>query len=312
MHRSPRFPDYLDIIRTVREARVVAGPVCPHCDGCEIILWGAFSGRQRYRCKVCRKTFSDLTRTAFAYSKRISDWPHYLVHLRRSSTLRVVAERLNMHLCTAFRWRHALLRYMEALDCTVLDGTVELKELLFAYSRKGARGLSEPRRRGVRFRGWEWHQVPRDRVLLACSRSGIVHSALIGGGAAAVALVQDWVHSRLRGRCTILSRLPRAGPVGSPVRSAGHDFQMLRSIPGADELGLRHTRNVEAYERRLLEWIATFRGVASKYRDHYLVWHHRIDADYDLAWARTSVFATLRRRTPPDPVGQGMCVDRPP
>jgi len=312
MHRSPRFPDPLDIIRTVREARFVAGPVCPHCDQREIILWGAFSGRQRYRCKMCRKTFSDLTRTPFAYSKRISDWPHYLVHVRRSSTLRVAAERLDMHLSTAFHWRHALLRYMEALDCTTLDGTVELKELLFAYSRKGARGLNEPRSRGVRFRGWEWHQVPRDRVLLGWSRAGIVHSAMIGGSAVEVALVQDWVHSRLRGRCTILSRLPRAGPVGSPFRSAGHDFQMLRSIPGTHELGTRHTRNVEAYERRLLGWIGKFRGVASKYRDRYLVWHHRIDADYDLTWSRTLVFATLRPPTPPDPVRQGICVDRPP
>jgi hypothetical protein len=122
---------------------------------------------------------------------------------------------------------------------------------------------------------------------------------VIGGGAVEVALVQDWVHSRVRGRCTILSRLPRAGPVGSPFRSAGHDFQMLRSIPGTDELGTRHTRNVDAYERRLLGWIGKFRGVASKYRDHYLVWHHRIDADYDLAWARRLAFATLRPPTPP-------------
>jgi hypothetical protein len=201
---------------------------------------------------------------------------------------------------------------MEALDCTALDGIVELKELLFAYSRKGARGIGEPRGRGVRFRGWEWHQVPRDRVLLGCSRAGIVHSAMIGGDAIEIALVQNWAHIRLCGRCTIFSRMPRAGPVGSPLRGAGHDYHMLRSIPARDTLDIRHTRNVEAYERRLLGWIGKFRGVASKYRDHYLVWHHRIDADYDLAWARTLVFSTLRPPSGPARLRRGVCADRPP
>lgn len=312
MHRPPSSNDAVDIIRTVREARFAGGRACPHCDNRETVLWGAFSGRQRYRCKTCRKTFSDLTRTAFAYSKRISDWPHYLVHMRRSSTLRVAAERLNIHLSTSFRWRHALLRYMEALDCTTLNGTVELKELLFAYSRKGARGISEPRGRGVRFRGWEWHQVPRDRVLLGCSRAGNVHSATIGGDAVEIALVQNWAHTRLRGSCTILSRMPRAGPVGSPLRGAGHEYHMLRCIPAMNTLDTRHTRNVEAYERRLLGWIGKFRGVASKYRDHYLVWHQRIDADYDPVWARTLVFSTLRPAPGPARLRQGICADRPP
>jgi hypothetical protein len=129
---------------------------------------------------------------------------------------------------------------------------------------------------------------------------------------AEIALVQSWAHARLRGECTIFSRMPRAGPVGSPLRAAGHDYHTLLRIPAMDTVETRHTRNVEAYERRLLGWIGKFRGVASKYRDHYLVWHHRIDADYDLGWARTLVVSTLR--PPPGPVRlrQGGCADRPP
>lgn len=286
-----------DIIRTMREARFASGLVCPRCSSRDAIRWGGFAGRQRYRCKSCSRTFSDLTRTAFAYTKKIRSWPHYLVLMRQGQTLRAAACQLDIHLSTAFRWRHALLTPMRVADAAVLEGTVELMEISFAHSMKGSRQVSLPRARGSRMAGHAWHEVPRDRVLLAVSRVGRSDSRTIGGDMVVVPLVDEWARTRLAGRCTIFGRMPRLGPCASPIRAAGHDYQMLRMIAAGSGLNTRHTRNVEAFGRRLLEWLRRFRGVASRYRDNYLAWHRRADVDNDLLWARTMAVQCI---WPPD------------
>lgn len=296
-HRRPvrhtlQPPDPLHIIRTVRDARFTHGLTCVHCQSEAIIRWGAFGGRQRYRCKSCRRTFSDLTRTAFAYTKKIGQWPHYLVLMRQGQTLRKCAQHLGLHVSTAFRWRHAVLTPMRIADPAVLSGTVELKEILFAHSNKGMRGLYEPRKRGARNAGWRWQHVPRDRVLLAMSRSGGSHASAIGGDVVVIPAMIAWTRTRLSGRCTAYGRMPRAGPCASPVRAEGHDYQVVET-GGARPTGSRHTRNVDAFGRRLLSWLGRFRGVASRYRANYLIWHRHTDSDHDLLWASRMVVACV-------------------
>lgn len=254
-----------------------------------MIRWGGFAGRQRYRCKSCCRTFSDLTRTAFAYTKKIDRWPHYLVLMRQGQTLRKCAHRLELHVSTAFRWRHAILAPMRHADPTVLTGTVELKEILFAHSRKGSRGVYEARTRGSRSDGWKWQQVPRDRVLLAVSRAAASHCSTVGGDVVVIPAMMEWARTRLNGRCTVLGRMPWAGSCGSPIRGAGHDYHTVAVVDDRNPRSFRHTRTVDAFGRRLLSWLGRFRGVASKYRDNYFVWHGHVDADLDLLWARGMV-----------------------
>lgn len=293
MRQIAAAPDPLDVIRTVREARFTHGILCLHCRSTAVIRWGGFAGRQRYRCKSCCRTFSDLTRTAFAYTKKVGQWPHYLVLMRRSHTLRQCAQQLDLHVSTAFRWRHAVLTPMRTMDPSVLSGTVELKEILFAHSRKGSRRLYEPRSRGGRKDGWTWQQVPRDRVLLAVSRSGASHCSTVGGDVVVIPAMIEWTRSRLNGRCTVFGTMPRAGACASPIRAAGHDYQLAPVVGDPNPRNSRHTRTVEAFSRRLVTWLGRFRGVASKYRDNYLVWHGRLDADLDLLWARGMIVGCM-------------------
>src|SRR5690606_17823719 len=190
--------------------------------------------------------FSDLTRTAFAYTKRIGSWPHYLVLVRQGRSLRAAAQQVGVHVSTAFRWRHSLLASMRAADSLVLDGTVELMEISFAHSMKGSRNLARPRLRGSRTAGWVWHEVPHDRVLLAISRSGGSDARTIGGDMVIISRVSDWARTRLADQCTILGRMSRMGPCAAPLHAAGHDYQALRHTIAGDTIDTRHIRNVEA------------------------------------------------------------------
>jgi hypothetical protein len=41
--------------------------------------------------------------------------------------------------------------------------------------------------------------------------------------------------------------------------------------------GVIHVQNVNAYTRRLKQWMARFNGVATKYLTSYLGWHRMLD-----------------------------------
>ena len=43
---------------------------CPHCHGKNFIKFGKYNGIQRYRCKTCKKTFSNTTNSIWKYSKK--------------------------------------------------------------------------------------------------------------------------------------------------------------------------------------------------------------------------------------------------
>ncbi|HSN58551.1 MAG TPA: transposase [Clostridiaceae bacterium] len=53
---------------------------CPHCGSGSFIKHGRTGlGRQRYRCRECRRTFSETTGTPFMYSKKkLTVWWGYL------------------------------------------------------------------------------------------------------------------------------------------------------------------------------------------------------------------------------------------
>lgn len=286
-------PSSLDIVRVVRDSRFACGYQCVHCRGSHIVRWGGFAGRQRYRCRTCRRTFSDLTQTAFAYTKKIGKWPAYLELIRRSTTLRYAAGQLDVHVSTTFRWRHALLSALRRGESDLLSGTVELREISFAHSRKGSRRVHEARQRGSRGRGWEWFEVARDRVLIARARTGAVHASIVGGNVVVSEAVQRALLPRLVGRCTFTGRMPRAGPCISPLRAAGHDYLLASSAIVERRYESRHTHNVDACARRLMVWLERFRGVASRYLENYLMWHRIVDPDQIPIWVSAVIISSL-------------------
>ena len=66
-------------ITDCREARFSKGKACPHCDSHEICKYGITCGKQRYKCKSCRRTFTDLSKSVLSSSKLpLEDWLEYI------------------------------------------------------------------------------------------------------------------------------------------------------------------------------------------------------------------------------------------
>lgn len=87
---------------------------CPHCSSKNFIKFGKYDGIQRYRCKDCRKTFSNTTNSIWEYSKNPAEkWFKFTELLIEEKTLKYCAEKLDISIATAFYWRHKLLHALE-------------------------------------------------------------------------------------------------------------------------------------------------------------------------------------------------------
>jgi transposase-like protein len=153
------------------EARFAAEPKCPHCQSTKVTKWGSANRLKRYRCKPCDVTFNCLTGTPLAQLHKRELWGGHAQALVDGISLRKVAARLDIHLETAFRWRHRFLKAPKALKPKALEGTVEADETYFLKYEKGSRKLERaPRKRGgkAKKRGLSDEQVP---VLIARDRN---------------------------------------------------------------------------------------------------------------------------------------------
>ena len=146
--KTPSEPPVPDRIAAI-EAAFATAPECPHCQSEAAGTWGAANGLRRYRCRACRKSFNALTGTPLAQLHKRELWSGHAQALVDGISLRKVAERLDVDLTTAFRWRHRFLKAPKALKAKKVQGTVEVDETYFRRSHKGTHKLQRKgRKRG--------------------------------------------------------------------------------------------------------------------------------------------------------------------
>jgi transposase-like protein len=264
------------LLERVRSARFSRGLACPRCRGRWIQRWGQFAGRQRYRCRGCRRTFSDLTGTPAAYVKKLGLWQRYAACLEEGLSVRRAAKRVGVQPSTAFRWRHRMLDALASAETDLLEGWVELGVVRLRYSEKGRRRLGRPaRRRG--WRGGGGRVVP---VLVASDREGHVATSVVGvreGTRLSLGDVEAGLDGRLGMDAELLAPEVRPAAVSRYARQRGLRFRRVRPTWTRRARALSHGATVQAYAIRWALWLRRFRGVATVYLSHYLAWHAVVD-----------------------------------
>jgi transposase-like protein len=279
MHNHPiggeSVAHFLDNVRRMRFGDEVH---CVHCGFRRVHRHGKFSGRQRYRCAKCGRTFSDLTGTPLSYLKDLERCEAYAACLDDGLTIRKAAALLGVNPKTVFRWRHALLALVDATDTTVLRERVELSDLWFALNQKGCRRLNrQPRRRGVACRSRYRGVVVR--ALAACDRIGHVGSGVAWARTVGLEHLKEILAARVGLNVVVHAAQGRLSAAARFAASVGGQYEPAKWIPGArtDRPPDAHVRTVTDYCGRLRNWLRRFCGVATKYLAHYLAWHRLME-----------------------------------
>jgi transposase-like protein len=256
------------VLREIRAIRFEGRrPSCVHCGAPGCGKWGSFTGRQRYRCRACKRTFSDLTGTRLAHTKRLVRWPLALRLMEEAATLRRTARCSGIHVSTALRWRHLVLRHRVDHPRPSFDSTVAYQVQSLLSRRK--------------FQDSEWSRgetiAPvQPRFLIVVGRQSSrkrpeLRYRWMGaegpqpGARRLEELLGPWISNR----CLLLVR-GRHSSGAKMARKLGVAWR--REGDRAFRVGLdaRLARWGGAVFRR---WMRRFRGVSYRFLPNYLEWH---------------------------------------
>lgn len=265
------------LLHAMRLARFPDGVACPRCACRRVIRWGRFSGRQRYRCSGCGRTFSDLTGTAAMYLKRLDRLSDYRACMQRYLSVRASARSIGVHATTAFRWRHRLLKHAYRLDQTRLSGIVEIEEGWVVCCPPLEAGLRRPR--------WSSGSMldrnnRRAWLLSLCDRRGRTWIEFAGLDRPFVDDVTSTLAENLSEEPAILvSRQRRCSRHAIAARQIGVAFRSTASAPRGADVPLETTTGALRRLMHFRTWLRRFRGVTPRYLQNYIAWLDLTDLD---------------------------------
>lgn len=249
---------------------------CPHCSAPATKLrpWGWSRGLRRYRYNACRRTCNALTATGLARLRKADCWQDYAQALIDGLTIRQSARRCGISKNTAFLWRHRFLAQAAKHHDTRETGIVEVDETFFLESFKGQRVLPRPPRKcgGVgKTRGTGPDQIP---VMVVRDREGrtadfqlekldAVHVS------AALQPLVDKAALLCSDGAAVYAAFTRRNGITHKVVYARTGLRIKEKA--------FHIQNVNAYHKRLKEWMVRFHGVATKYLVNYLGWRRMLE-----------------------------------
>lgn len=258
---------------------------CPHCGCKELKSAGSKGGRKRFKCKACSKTFNGFTGTPLAGLHTPDRFLSNAKCMIEGMTVRNTAAKLGLHVETAFYWRHRFLKSLDKMQPGRLQGFVEADETFFLENFKGQKkGLPrKAKKRGTpaKKRGLSKEQVP---VLVARDRAN---------GATLTKVLPSRkgkdISAALTPKITKDTVLLTDGATAYRAVAKDKEGVEIRAVPANPKKkapGPNHINNVNAYDRRLKEWMDRFHGVATRYLHNYLGWHRWLDASKGRSKAR--------------------------
>ena len=246
--------------------------ICIHCQSKRLRKHGFSSGRQRFYCNDCSKSFVCTRGTAYFYQHKPELWEKYLKHMLDLDSIRRCAKALGISVSTSFFWRH---RYLKATENTFeprLEGIIEADETYFRESQKGSRALKRPaRKRGSKASSAGLNNKDWVAVLTAKDRSHHEYDHVLE----AVSGIQ--INNCLGKKVADQSVLCTDGQPAYHKLCAEHHLHhvVLKGSRVTDSL--YHIQNINAYHSVIKRCISTMRGVASQYLPKYLGWFRMLD-----------------------------------
>ncbi|MEQ8156824.1 MAG: IS1 family transposase [Clostridiaceae bacterium] len=232
---------------------------CPYCSSKNINRNGKTRQRkQRYICKSCRKSFSEMTGSPFMYSKKpLEMWIKYLFCMKENLTLREITKYLRICLTTSFHWRHKILSVVgtQIKDCE-LSQNIDVHEMKMKENFKGNHSKSPIL----------WNE--RESVMILSSNDS-------KGNTFVKAPVKNEITREVLDK--VLAPVIKNGRVlGSPRRQVyinfARDNNLMLNMKGSRTYSVEEMGVGKAHAQSLnfKRFLYIFSGVASKYISHYI------------------------------------------
>lgn len=260
---------------------------CPYCNNKDFIKYGMYKNIQRYKCKdnTCGKTFTDEIYNKFRYSKKFKEKHNeYFDLLNEGLTLRECAKKLNITVVTAFFWRHRFLfDFKNKYYIEKITSYVELTKMVILENFKGSRDIPFSNRDKLTV----IHAINDfiDIVPIITSRNFFGFYE-----------IRDNLIPRLDKQAYVV------GLIDGRLKTFSQAFNKINKVKiiktSENHIDIKYSTNSQ-------KWLSKFRGVASKYLDHYLYWRlfdyennlqYKID-NHSIVKAKNEVYFTSEINT---------------
>ncbi|MDW0118597.1 IS1595 family transposase [Sporosarcina thermotolerans] len=264
------------LLKSIREARFASGLGCVHCGSTTVKRNGKYRSRQRYLCSDCGKSFNDMTNTPFSGSHYPEKWVKYIELMVEGYTLPKIAKRLQIHISTAFYWRHKILNALGSQGFNQLQGIVESDETFFRESMKG----KEITHRKAKKRGEKDEKRGisnlKIAVVVAQDRNGSVIARIAGRGRPKAEEIDTVIGEYIHPSALLCTDTATNYKKFAKIKGLKHETVNERQKQRVKK-GIYHIQHVNNFHNRLKAWMVRFQGVATKYLDNYLYWFRWLD-----------------------------------
>jgi len=272
---------------------------CPFCNSKKFSHNGhGSSGKARFICKKCNRTFSETTGTPIHAIKKQE---HFFMFLNVMSegyqTLHKMAEITGVTVSTAFQWRHKIMSAMNA-SLRKYDGITDFNTGVVPFSRKGLRKCSHDLN----------DSSIKANVLAVADYSNNSELTLLSIGTLKPMDFTNELAEKLRNNAIVIT--PWNRPVAEFSRTGNLGFTLFRPEKSYNRFDVRNADKLHAAMDNYV--MKRMKGVSTKYLQAYSEWIDRIagirkvKADFwnallknQAAWGRyvnrEAIFSTFMR-----------------
>lgn len=255
-------------------------PCCPKCKSERIIKNGSQNNVQKFRCKVCRKTFGLHTGTSVHYLHFKGDWKKFIELTLESKSIRSISNSLGRDKQTIFNWRHKLLSSIDKVFTKEFKGIVEMDDMLVRFNQKGrvnnfneevrrsqiVDGVSK--RRKISKRGTSKEQVS---VLFSIDRYKTIDMKLLKRGKVTIKSLERVLDNGLVDRLNSNNIIVTDYCTSYIKGLDGYTHERLNMSKKEKSRGNYHLNTLNYYCGEFKRWIGYhFRSVSTKYLQNYL------------------------------------------
>lgn len=245
---------------------------CPHCGHPKYVKFGIDKGAQRYKCKSCKRNFTEYTGTWMAGIHKKNKIDAYMQLMLEEKSLDKIKEELGINKKTAFDWRHKILSSLEDIDKDTFSGITESDETFLLFSEKGQRALARKGKKrggGSKKRGISNDQVA---VIVTTDRAGQQGLNVATLGRLKKDDIEKSIGERISDK-TILCSDSHVSYKGFAKDKLIEHHAVRADLKQYVKDGIYHVQHANSMHNRLKKWInEKFWGVSTKYLQQYLNW----------------------------------------